>query len=200
MSGNLTNPLQLIIDQASQLSDTGQAKQYQQRVEPNFRNRVSESQVLILDISGSMAQRISGSSDRKIDILERVVFQLPWQNYHVLLFNSETQWWFGGGMPPPSGGTAMHLALSVAKEMRPKTTLVVSDGEPDEDGQALAVAKQITGVINTLYIGSDGNHEAIEFMRKLARLGCGHFHDQDLSLGDQPLLAQMQRLLPGGNA
>jgi len=197
MNGNLTNPLQDIIAQAANLPDSGTAKQYQRRVEPTFRNRVSDQQMLVLDISGSMAQRVGGSSDRKIDILERAVAQLPWQTYHILLFNSATQWWSGGGMPLPSGGTAMHIALAVVKDLRPRTTLVVSDGEPDDERQTLAAAKKLSGVINTLYIGSDDNQAAISFMRRLARLGCGHFHDQDLHLGDQPLLAQMQRMLPG---
>ena len=194
---DLLNPLQSLISQASQLQDSGAAKKYQQRVFPSAKQKAGSSKILLLDISGSMGEYVSDyyGGRRKIEILQNAIAPIA-RHYEILAFSSDTQWIKCGILPEPCGGTAMHLALAVAAEVRPAQTLVVSDGHPDDEKAALATAKRLTGTISTLYIGSDSDNKAIEFMRKLARLGCGQADVMELSLGAGLLQEKVQKLLP----
>lgn len=188
--GDLTNPLQNLINQAAQLPNSGQLEQYAQTVNPT-----SGIKALVLDLSGSMSQRVGG--DRKIDILHQAIAGLPLQQYVILLFNSKTEVFQGGTFPEPSGGTALHMALGATATLNPEHTLIVSDGMPDDEDQALEAAISLPGRISTLYIGSDDNHEAIAFMRRVAAIKGGEFYNQDLRTGSILLLNQIQRMLPG---
>jgi hypothetical protein len=187
---DLVNPLQALINQASQAKKSKAITEYAQRVNPSARKRVSNSSVLILDNSGSMAEYVG--SDRKIDILRRAI--APLGSYEILVFNSTCEW--TNQIPEPTGGTAMHLAIDTAADLRPRQTLIVSDGLPDDETQALRSAKMLTGIISTLYIGDDSNKKAIAFMRRLARLGAGRADIRDLSLGSIELQGAIQILLP----
>lgn len=188
----IVNPLQALINQASSLEETGEVERYSQRVNPNG----SGQRLLLLDLSGSMVERVGSSS--KIEILRRAIAPIQ-QGYRIFGFGSTVDE-IKGEIPFPSGGTAMHLAFEVVAPIKPVQTLVVSDGIPDDRHQALISAKALSGIISTLFIGEDSDHEAIEFMRKLARLGCGKFHFQDLRAGDLALKEAVIKMLPEGEA
>ncbi|NJR31536.1 MAG: hypothetical protein HC778_00055 [Chamaesiphon sp. CSU_1_12] len=52
----------------------------------------------------------------------------------------------------------------------------------------------MTGTISTLFIGDDGDNEAIAFMQRLANLGCGSSSINNLNLGHAQLARQIEVL------
>lgn len=193
---NLTDPLQSLIDQATELKDSGTVKQFAKRLNPK---KVGCQSLLLLDVSGSMHEFV-GPGVRKIDLLRQALDRplapgevaIAFQSV-VLPINSLQ------AIPEPMGGTALHLAIAEGANRKPAATLIVSDGKPDDAKQALRAAGKLSGVINTLYIGSDDDYEAIEFMRSLARLGCGKAQVCDVSKPEQQpqLKHAIAGLLPG---
>jgi hypothetical protein len=188
---NLANSLALIIQAASQLPTTGIAANYHQRIgtgNPNIR-------CLLLDTSGSMSTECRGA-DCRIDVLRKAVEALDWQFYRLFTFDSICV-----EIPNPSalsatgGGTALDLGLREIAKLNPSQTVLISDGEPDDEQAALIAAKSLTGTISTIHIGDDQDKEAIAFMRKLATLGCGTTHIQDLGRGHLELGAAINRLM-----
>lgn len=188
------NPLQALVDQAALLPPSGELKIYEQRINPKSKKNSNQS-ILLLDFSGSMREWCGNY--RKIEILQKAIAPITSQ-YKILAFNSATEWINENTLyPEPQGGTALHLAIAVAVTHNPRQTLIVSDGQPDDTKQALSQAKKLSGTISTLYIGSDSDKEAIAFMAKLARLGCGDAYVQDLAKGHKALNQKIQHLLKG---
>ena len=136
---------------------------------------------------------------RKIDILRQANRQLI--NEVVLVFSSGCDRIASSQLiPEPFGGTAMHLGLHQAASYAPSHTLVVSDGQPDCQRQTLLAAQKLSGVISTLYIGDDADIEAIAFMSKLARIGCGRSEVCDIRnpQNQARLSSAIKGLLPSG--
>lgn len=188
---NLVNSLASIIHAASQLPTTGIAANYHQRIgtgNPNIR-------CLLLDTSGSMSMECKGK-DRRIDVLRKAVEALHWQSYCLFTFDS-----FCVEIPNPSvlwatgGGTALDLGLREIAKLNPSQTVIISDGEPNNEQDALIAAESLTGTISTIHIGDDQDKAAIAFMRKLANLGCGTTYIQDLGRGHVELGAAINRLM-----
>ena len=188
---NLVNPLASIIQAASQLPETGIAANYHRRIgtgNPDIR-------CLLLDTSGSMSMECKGK-DRRIDVLRKAVEALEWQSYRLFTFDS-----FCVEIPNPSalwatgGGTALDLGLREIAKLNPSQTVIISDGEPNDEQDALIAAESLTGTISTIHIGDDRDKAAITFMRKLANLGCGNTYIQDLGRGHVELGAAINRLM-----
>jgi len=55
------------------------------------------------------------------------------------------------------------------------TIVVISDGEPDSEVQALSVARTLKANINTVYVGRDGG-SGIAFLKRLANTKGGSYH------------------------
>ena len=189
---NLINPLSAIIQAAAQLPETGIAANYHQRIgsgNPDIR-------CLLLDTSGSMSMECKGKN-RRIDVLRKAVEALDWQSYRLFTFDS-----FCIEIPNPSalwatgGGTALDLGLKEIAKLDPSQTVVISDGEPNNEQDAIAAAGLLSGTISTVYIGDDTDKNAIAFMRKLATLGCGHTYVRDLGRGHAELSGTISNLLP----
>jgi hypothetical protein len=130
--------------------------------------------VVIVDVSGSMASQLE-SGQSKISFLVSTLKKILEGNEIILAFSSDTSLVDIKNLDAleASGNTDLELAIIHAANYKPKSTLVISDGLPDDKDKALQAAKMLTGVINTLYIGIDSNKEAISFMKDLARFGCG---------------------------
>lgn len=194
MSNIINNPLEAIIAQASQLPKTNVADLYKKRFEGVG---ASNKTVILIDCSGSMATVCCGS--RKIDTLKEA---LTGQKPGAILIAFST----GAkeipnveSVPDPSGSTELHDGLRIAGYHKPRHTLVISDGRPDDANLALFEANQITGTISTLFIGDDDDKGAIAFMRELAGCGCGVASVCDLRRdGNKPQLrGQIKALIPG---
>ena len=71
------------------------------------------------------------------------------------------------------GSTDMARAFAYLIPHRPRKTIVISDGLPDDPDKTLVEAKKLTGVIDVVYCGPEGHESALEFMRRLTSRGGG---------------------------
>lgn len=163
-----------------------------------YNRRGGPFKVILIDLSGSMQEIALGQ--RKVDLmwqaLERVtcietIDQLLGFNDNLFEVNLDN-------VPEPQGSTELAPALSsILQEYRPTSTLVVSDGVPNNRDAALSVAGRFQGVINTLYIGPEDNQAAIAFMRSLATSGAGTASRANIENGVAALSSSMLLLLEG---
>jgi hypothetical protein len=164
----LAHPLQNLLAQAQQLPKTGKVSKAQKRID------AAGDQVFILcDVSGSMDEAAT-SSRRKIEVLQDALNEVRPQfpDARVIAFNSNVRESFDV-LPEPEGGTALHYALEYAQPLKPRQTIVVSDGQPDDETLALSAASKLTGTIDVIYCGPDSDKAAIRFMERLARANGG---------------------------
>ena len=195
---NLINPLAAIIQQAAELPDTGIASNYLQRIgsgQPGIF-------CLLLDTSGSMDSDCKGKQTR-LDVLRKAVEAIDWQQYQMFVFdNICRQITHPEALRNCAGGsTNLALGLREIGKLNPAQTIIISDGEPNSETDALAAASELTGTISTVFIGDDSDKDAIAFMQKLATLGCGKTFIRDLGRGHLELSATIKQLtLPPGKS
>ena len=193
----VTNPLQGLIAKASVSlpQKTGAVQRAQERID-----RVSGGSTAVLaDVSGSMASPAWGGRSKHSLLRDAITSTFRPGQHELLAFSSRVQRLTNPAMlPEPGGGTALHLALQGALELNPGRILLISDGEPDDESAALAVATRFPGVIDVLYIGPDSNAAAMRFLRTLAMAGHGRYHGSDIARVGQPSLTNtIQHLLAG---
>jgi Mg-chelatase subunit ChlD len=190
----LSNPLSALVKSAAQSlpKTTGKVAAQQQRLD-----RRRGATVILADISGSM-ESPAWSKHRKIDVLRDAVAQvMKEQNCSLIIFSDNAR--EATQVPDATeGSTNLAKALRMAQRYDPGTTLVISDGQPDNEDAALDVAQEFRGAIDVLYIGPDADLTAIGFMRRLAKIGDGQVSVNDISsaAGEQRLLSKMMALLP----
>jgi Mg-chelatase subunit ChlD len=116
----------------------------------------------------------SAGSRKKITVLQEALDQIRPQfpAARIIAFNSTAQEMFES-LPEPDGSTALHYALEYGRQYRPRHTIVISDGQPDDEAAALEAAEKLTGIIDVVYCGPDSDKEAIAFMHRLARSAGG---------------------------
>lgn len=193
----VTNPLQGLIAKAANTlpQHTGNVQRAQERIE-----RISNRPTVVLaDVSGSMASTAWGGRSKHSLLRDAVAATLQPGQHELMAFSDGVQLLARPAMlPEPVGGTALHLALKAALERNPGRILVISDGEPDNEAEALAVAARFAGVIDVLYIGSDANVAAMRFLQALARAGYGRYQSNDIAQPGRPALTNTIQLLLGG--
>lgn len=75
-------------------------------------------------------------------------------------------------VPIPCGGTPLDLAIQAAVALKPRKTIIISDGLPDSPEACVAGIEALTGAVDTIYCGPDAD-PAVQFLRSLARAGAG---------------------------
>lgn len=158
-----------------------------------------ERVLILADTSGSMDEP-AGGGRRKIEHLRQALNSVLCDRPLALLieFNSTArEVTLAAPLGDPTGGTALHLALDLAREFQPRQTVVISDGRPDDEAAAIAAAEKLTGTIDVIYCGPDGDTKAIDFMRRLAKVGCGRVIVRDLrrASNQQQLTAELRQVL-----
>lgn len=154
------------------------------------RAQVRPGVVLLADCSTSMLERddprnskrrIDGLADLLVYILQRTRLQglvcfherpieVPLEG-HIKL-------------PKCEASTALHLALAHVRTIVPRPTRIVliTDGEPNSEEQALAAARILQPMpIDAYYVGPEGNHVALAFMECLAKISGGRWGEFDLT-------------------
>lgn len=190
MSLARVNPLQALITRAADApTSTGIVARYERRA-----TGAGSQQVVLADVSASMSGS-AGSGRRKIDVLREALEILPYGCRLVAFSTTATEVARASLMPSPNGGTALHVALDMAATMRPARTLVVSDGEPDSEREALAAADRMPGVIDVIYCGDPSNMHARGFLMRLARVGCGRYDAHDIVTAPHALGPAVRGLL-----
>jgi Mg-chelatase subunit ChlD len=193
MSNDLANPLQGFLAKAAKNlpATTGAVAVHQQRID-----RRAGEVVILADVSGSMEDAAWGG-ERKIDLLRKAVAAARAKSKcRLIVFSNDA--YEAQEIPEPEANTNLVSGLLAAKRHDPGTTLVISDGRPDNPEKTLQLARQFRGVIDVLYIGPEGDIDAINFMRRLAAAANGEVTINDISgkIGAQKLLSCITALLP----
>lgn len=156
--------------------------------------------IVVVDTSASMAQQDVPKSELKcsrydeaVNQLRRLQAQMPGK-IAVISFSSTPVYCPDGNAIFLSGSTDLAAALRLAgtADNCGLRFVVISDGEPDNEVDALAVARNLKTRIDTIYVGPP-NGLGIEFLRKLAAVHSGQAAtgpDEILKLSDT-----VQRLL-----
>ena len=127
--------------------------------------------VVMLDTSFSMSNRDGGEKsryERAYDELRTLQGQHPGK-IALISWSSETEWCFSGIPTFRGNSTDLAGALRFAKQVdNPFVTFVIiSDGEPDSENDALQVARTMQGKINTVYVGNEMGRGR-EFLARIA--------------------------------
>jgi len=153
--------------------------------------------VMIVDTSGSMGTHDSRGGRARYDVAldELAKLQATQRGrWAVLAFSSETIFVPGGQPPFLGGGTDLAGALRFAQiaDGTGVTFFIVSDGEPDDENEALRVAATYQDTIHVIFVGPEDDPRGREFLRKLAAKAGGQTltadRAQELAAGAQLLL------------
>lgn len=139
---------------------------------------LSADAVVLVDVSASMDSRDARDNRTRyelaIDELASLQASLPGK-IAVIAFSS-TMMFIPGGQPPfLQGSTDLAGALRFAKvaDLPGVRFIVISDGEPDSPGDALAVARGYQARIDTVYVGPERYPLGRDFLAELARVSGG---------------------------
>ncbi|MHB1057259.1 MAG: vWA domain-containing protein [Rhodanobacter sp.] len=195
MSKEISNPLQALVKRAAQTlpAKTGKTALQQVRID-----RRAGAAVILADVSGSM-ESDAADGRRKIDMLREAVNGARGAARLVAFSRHAREVEY---IPDPESNTDLAAALEHVHAMDPGTTLLISDGEPDNEAAAIAAARKFRGAIDVLYIGPEGNVRAIDFMRRLAAAAAGSVTINDITTtaGARLLQQRIAGLLPGPRA
>jgi len=140
---------------------------------------VGATAIVLCDVSGSMAAKDSRGGLSRYDVLLQELGQLQSNlpgKLAILAF-SDSCIFVPGGEPPFMGsGTDLAAALRFAKvaDGVGATFLVISDGCPDDQQEALDVARTFKSRIDSIFVGPENNRESgREFLARLATASGG---------------------------
>lgn len=168
MSQEISSPLASIIKRAMESKATGPVASAKEKVAKRNAN-ASDEVLVVCDLSGSMVESIGGLNVSKFRHLEIAVADIRkrFPKIRVIGFHSIAFEINSPNLPLPTGGTDLARALDFARQWKPRKTIIISDGLPDDPDAAQGSANRLTGVVDTIYCGPDG-HPAIEFLRSLS--------------------------------
>jgi Mg-chelatase subunit ChlD len=145
---------------------------------------LSADTIIVIDTSGSMGAHDDGGPQSRYQValgeLARLQKQLPGK-VAVVNFSSTVEF-VPGGMPQfLSGGTNLTKALEFVKVADGLVRfIVISDGQPDDERSALAVASTFKSKIDVVYIGPEDDYLGGRgFLERLARASGGKFVTAD---------------------
>lgn len=157
---------------------------------------VNADVIIIVDTSGSMDQHDSRGGKSRYDVaceeLRQLQSSLPGK-LALLSFSSDVMF-CPNGIPFQFGGmTDLAKALKFAKvaDVAGMRFIVISDGQPDSESEALTVARTFKNRIDTIFVGPE-NGEGKDFLNKLARASGGQ---STTTAQAKELASNVQRLL-----
>ncbi len=138
---------------------------------------ISADVIIIVDTSGSMAACDSrdGKSRYEVACEELRNLQASLPGKLALLAFSDDCVFCPSGIPFDfGGGTDLAKALKFAKvaDVTGIRFIVISDGQPDSESDALAVARTFKAKIDTIYVGPEGG-SGQDFLKRLAKASGG---------------------------
>lgn len=156
--------------------------------------------VVILDNSGSMGNTDTPQGISRVELAQQHLNTLQGKNpgkVALICFGSEVTYSPSGMIVPVGGSTDLANALQFAKiaDGCGLKIVVISDGEPNDESRALAVARTYTTKIDVIYCGSESDYRGRDFLQRLARATGGQFFTSD---NPGELLQQTEMLLLGG--
>lgn len=135
------------------------------------------AKIVCVDVSQSMGDQDAPGGMRRIDAaraeLEKLQKAYPGQIIlvefsHVANFN------FEGELCRPGGGTDLSTAFDLIEEYDGLADVwVITDGETNNQEECIAYVKKHASKIHTVFMGEEGNAEAFDFLKRLAKLSGG---------------------------
>ncbi len=171
MPEELTSPLLNIVKRLASTEIKGPAAEMKLRF-----TGVSDVIAVVCDCSGSMLDLVGSSGISKFRHLQIALADLQqgFPKIRLIAFGSiAKQVKSASDLPDPAIGafgnsTNLAAALQMAGIWKPWKTIVISDGLPDDEDDALEAAANMTGSIDTIYCGPDA-HPAVKFLASLSR-------------------------------
>lgn len=154
--------------------------------------------IILIDVSGSMADRDArgGLSRHEVAAQELATLQGRLPGKLAVIAFSFAPVFCPSGVPVRQNGTTdLEAALRFVKIADDPTMrfIVISDGEPNSESGALAVAATFRGAIDTVYVGPESGSGS-DFLRRLAAANHGR---AVVAAKAQELAAHTERLLLG---
>lgn len=153
--------------------------------------------IVIVDVSGSMAANDSRGERSRYDVaceeLAKLQANLPGK-VGVIAFSSTVMFVPGGQPPFLGGGTNLAGALRFTRvaDVPGMRFFLISDGEPNNEEEALKAATQYKNKIDVIYVGPERNPRGRDFLTKLANTTGGKTVTADCV---RELAATVERLL-----
>ena len=172
MAAELSLALRDIVGRAAKIpvGNSGEVARLRKRYEG-----CSDNVVVLVDCSSSMADTIGSLDVRKIEHC-RIALKDLLQSHPgatIIAFGSyaktlrtvdELPDWFS-----LMGSTNLVAGIQEAAKLKPRRTIIISDGMPDAGGRGVEEALDaMTGQVDCVYCGPDG-HPAISYLHGLAR-------------------------------
>jgi len=171
-----------------------QARRNHQSLAESF---ASADVVVIVDTSGSMAATDSRGGRSRYDVAcdELAALQAHMPGKIAVLAFSDSTVFAPSGVPPfLSAGTNLAGALRFAKvaDVPGMRFIVISDGEPDSEVTALAVASTYQNRIDVIFVGPESYPRGRDFLQRLAEASGGKLVTADRA---NELAASVETLL-----
>lgn len=134
--------------------------------------------IIIVDVSGSMEDMDSrgGKSRYMVACEELATIQKTLPGKIAVIAFSDFPQFVPSGLPMLVGrGTDMARALEFARvaDVSGVRFILVSDGEPNDREQTLAIARKFHGRIDTVYVGPEAYPVGRDFLMQLSKLSGG---------------------------
>jgi len=137
--------------------------------------------IVLADVSGSMSERDAGEGVQRIVAMKGALEALP-PSVRIIAFNDTTvEVRTAREIPRPDGTTDLEGAIIAASHYQPVRTIIISDGEPNDEAGAIQALDRLSGVVDVIYCGSNSNTSTRKFLASLARQGMGSYYET----GDQ---------------
>lgn len=144
------------------------------------RTRSEANIFLLLDCSGSMGAHMRNEKTRIQGLREAVQSIQQEKSMRMIQFGQGSTPGEITVIPPPCGGTPLHLAIDLAKQLECGRAIVISDGEPDSQRDALNSAAAFGGRIDVVFVGDPGSPGEL-FLKRLAESTGGEAFTGDLT-------------------
>lgn len=134
---------------------------------------VSADVVILIDTSGSMAERDARGGKSRYDVaceeLKQLQESLPGK-IALVSFSSEVSFCPAGVPTNYGSSTDLVRGLNYVKvaDIPDMHFILISDGQPDNPFGALDVARTFNQKIDVIYVGPESRPEGREFLQKLA--------------------------------
>jgi Mg-chelatase subunit ChlD len=156
--------------------------------------------IVLCDTSGSMSSRDSRGGQSRYDVacqeLASLQTSLPGK-LAIISFSSGTMFCPDGKPFNLGGGTDMAGALDFARvaDIEGMRFILISDGQPDEEGRTLAAAAKYKSRIDTIFVGPEDDMGGRSFLNRLAAASGGQAITADRA---KELASSVERLLLRG--
>jgi hypothetical protein len=151
--------------------------------------------VLLLDVSASMRE----GEPRRIDVLWQAVQTLQTPQVKVAVFSDGCRWTRPEVKPKPFGMTDLAGAFQTIGQVAVTHVTLVTDGEPNETGDAHTRGLALGVPISILFVGDPALEVAVTFCRRLCLATGGTFATEVLTLTSSQAVAKtLQRMLGTG--